>query len=398
MTKNMSSLSRLLRIGGFLLVSVAFVLAPAWAAQQAKTDPTDAPSGPEGKTDLRSIRWDVGASTTTLTVSVDESTYGFGQRAALGLHILVDADHNGLADADITGIRNSNGLSIDITPRVLDGTLSTLDCQDLAGSPTALTLTVNSQFANGRETFAFTLANGALPDGLSQSRWVAFGQSPEDTASAGPWDYLPDAANPDPTALNPGARTCAPGAGGLRSTMAQGFSLETHELSVSTTGTGSGAVSSSPGGIDCGSDCTEVYENGTSVTLTASPAGNSKFSGWSGSCSGSGTCQKTMNGERAVTALFKRRTTTTLNVSKSPGTLAAAGEISPAHHDISVLVRLLKEKNGAFVELDRKHPLLTSSSHYRASFARPSTGVCKITTRFSHADHVGSSAGRRFSC
>jgi len=41
-------------------------------------------------------------------------------------------------------------------------------------------------------------------------------------------------------------------------------------------------VTSSPGGIDCGSDCSEAYLEGTTVTLTPAVEAGSTFSGWSG--------------------------------------------------------------------------------------------------------------------
>ena len=64
-------------------------------------------------------------------------------------------------------------------------------------------------------------------------------------------------------------------------------------------------MTSTPAGINCGADCTEAYPFNTSVTLTASAAANSTFSGWSGEgCSGTLTCQVTMNQARNVTALF----------------------------------------------------------------------------------------------
>jgi hypothetical protein len=43
------------------------------------------------------------------------------------------------------------------------------------------------------------------------------------------------------------------------------------------------------------------------VTLSARVIGNAVFSGWSGACSGTGTCTVTMDATKAVTATFNRR-------------------------------------------------------------------------------------------
>lgn len=75
-------------------------------------------------------------------------------------------------------------------------------------------------------------------------------------------------------------------------------------LTVTKAGTGTGTVTSSPAGIDCGSDCTESYATGTSVTLTATPSAGSVFAGWSGACTGTGTCTVAMTEARSVTATF----------------------------------------------------------------------------------------------
>jgi hypothetical protein len=75
-------------------------------------------------------------------------------------------------------------------------------------------------------------------------------------------------------------------------------------LTVATAGTGRGTVTSSPAGISCGAVCSASYDPGTTVTLTAAAAAGSAFSGWSGACSGTGSCQVKMSAPSAVTATF----------------------------------------------------------------------------------------------
>ncbi len=53
-------------------------------------------------------------------------------------------------------------------------------------------------------------------------------------------------------------------------------------LSISKGGTGTGTVTSTPAGINCGATCAKDFTDNTSVALTATPAANSIFSGWSG--------------------------------------------------------------------------------------------------------------------
>src|SRR5882762_1408427 len=77
-------------------------------------------------------------------------------------------------------------------------------------------------------------------------------------------------------------------------------------LTASKTNLGSGTVTSSPAGINCGSTCSASYVSGTTVTLTATPAFLSSFGGWSGCDSVSGNvCTVSMNSARSVTANFR---------------------------------------------------------------------------------------------
>jgi tricorn protease-like protein len=75
-------------------------------------------------------------------------------------------------------------------------------------------------------------------------------------------------------------------------------------LTVTKQGSGAGSVKSRPAGIQCGTDCSETYSSGTVVTLRPTPAVGSAFAGWSGACSGTGTCTVTMDASKTVTATF----------------------------------------------------------------------------------------------
>lgn len=75
-------------------------------------------------------------------------------------------------------------------------------------------------------------------------------------------------------------------------------------LSVTRLGSGSGTVSTDVAGINCGTDCSENYPDGTVVNVTAVPAAGSVFSGWSGACTGTGTCSVTVDSAKSVGANF----------------------------------------------------------------------------------------------
>ena len=67
---------------------------------------------------------------------------------------------------------------------------------------------------------------------------------------------------------------------------------------------GPGAVSGAPTGT-CAERCDYIAPaRGASVTLTAQPNAGAQFAGWSGACTGTGSCTVTLQGNRAVTARF----------------------------------------------------------------------------------------------
>jgi streptogramin lyase len=91
------------------------------------------------------------------------------------------------------------------------------------------------------------------------------------------------------------------------------FTFQTAVLTVAESGSGSGQVTSNEpatasGQINCSgssAQCALTYMTGFPVTLTASAAAGSTFTGWSsGGCTGTAPCAVTMTGNTTVTAGF----------------------------------------------------------------------------------------------
>jgi uncharacterized protein YhjY with autotransporter beta-barrel domain len=77
-------------------------------------------------------------------------------------------------------------------------------------------------------------------------------------------------------------------------------------LTVATDGSGDGAVQSDDGAISCPGDCSQSYTDDEVITLMATAATGSFFTGWQGGgCSGTDSCVVTMTDNRDVLALFQ---------------------------------------------------------------------------------------------
>ncbi len=84
-------------------------------------------------------------------------------------------------------------------------------------------------------------------------------------------------------------------------------------VSVILAGSGQGTVTSSPAGLNCGNTCSASFDNGTNLTLTAAPATGSTFGGWSGACTGTGTCSISVTAASSVTATFNGASVQNIN-------------------------------------------------------------------------------------
>lgn len=101
-------------------------------------------------------------------------------------------------------------------------------------------------------------------------------------------------------------------------------------VTVTMAGTGSGTVTPSPAGNSCGANCYSGFASGATVTLTATPAAGSTFAGWSGACSGSGSCILSANGNMAVTATFTSHPTCSNGATNYPTCTPPLSSVSPA--------------------------------------------------------------------
>jgi hypothetical protein len=179
------------------------------------------------------------------------------------------------------------------------------------GAVEPLSAAASGAFAQGQQ-----VAVGA--DGATTVVWSQYDgsdyivQARTRPAGSGTFGAVQDLSTP---AINPSLPQVAVGADGM-TTVAwsrDGGSGEVVEYvssaatyyALTVTKQGSGTVTSSPAGIDCGTTCTSSVRWGSTVTLTAGAAAGSTFSGWRGACSGTATtCTVRMDQARAVTAEF----------------------------------------------------------------------------------------------
>lgn len=146
------------------------------------------------------------------------------------------------------------------------------------------------------------------PSGFSQQRTIlsGTGQSLSDVVTGSYTVTAPSVVvsgttyNPNPASQNITVTTGSATAS-VNYTQAPATSFV---LTVNKAGTGGGTVTSSPAGINCGATCSAPFSSGASVILSPVADTGSTFAGWSGACSGTGTCSVTMDAAKSVTATF----------------------------------------------------------------------------------------------
>jgi len=107
------------------------------------------------------------------------------------------------------------------------------------------------------------------------------------------------------------------------------FKLNVSYNTLTVSVDGNGVVTSTDGGINCPGTCTHNYPDNDQVTLNATPASGWAFSGWSGACSGTGSCVVTMSQNQSVSASFYQLPVTlTVSISGSGTVTSTDGFIN----------------------------------------------------------------------
>ena len=211
----------------------------------------------------------------------------------------------------------ASGTTVTLTPVANTGSLFAgwTGCDSVSGTTCTVTVSAARTVTASFTVQSFTLAVSRIGAGggtvTSSPAGISCGADCSESYTSGTTVTLTAAANGGSlfggwSGCNAvSGTTCTVSVTAARSVTAT-FNLQFFTLTVSKTGLGSGTVTSSPAGINCGSACSASYASNAVVTLTASPALLSGFTGWSGCDTVSGqTCTVATNRARSVTASFR---------------------------------------------------------------------------------------------
>ena len=209
--------------------------------------------------------------------------------------VLLNTSATSGADLGITGATAgppTDGSSFSYTAEIMnEGPQDATGVTFIEVLPTGVTLVsaTATQGSCNQSSGTVTCAIGSLATGLEATVTIAVTLKPTAANETLTTNMKVTANEPDLALAN---NTAAP-------------SAAVFMLAVSTDGTGTGTVTSTPAGISCGATCSQGYLGNSTVTLTATPAPGSVFTGWDGDTSG-GVDNVAMWGSQTVRATFDK--------------------------------------------------------------------------------------------
>ena len=172
-----------------------------------------------------------------------------------------------------------------------------------------------SLFSNGQGDCPLTTSSSSLPGTLSAGDLCVYSVT-----------FAPMTAgslNESLVLTDNNLNAISPSAAASQSIALSGVGVATNfTLAASTAGSGSGTLS----GTNCS---TGSYPPGTTVTCAAKPVSGSQFTGWSGACSGSGSCSFSLSSNSTVIANFSTAYTLTVTeVGTGSGSVTDGSQIT----------------------------------------------------------------------
>jgi len=225
----------------------------------------------------------------------------------------VTSDVGGIDCGTVCGTTLQQATNLTLTATATPGSVFTGWGGDCAGSVSSCSLTLDGDRA-ATATFKTLYALGVSPAGTGGGT-IASGDGGIDCGTTCSHAYASGTtvtltATPDAGSRFDGWGGACAGTGSCAvaldqaRTVSASFSAVLHRLTVTRAGNGTGTVSSSPTAITCGATCAADIRQASAISLTATPDLGSTFTGWSGDCAGTGTCDLSMDGPHAVTATF----------------------------------------------------------------------------------------------
>jgi hypothetical protein len=172
-------------------------------------------------------------------------------------------------------------------------------------------------------------------------------------------------------------------------------------ITITKLGSGQGAVTSVPGGINCGPTCSASFATRSQISLTAGPLTGSIFTGWGGDCAGtSATITVTVNTAMTCTATFGQQRPSvranpfgTHNLSDGPFQVqvvtVTGSQVTPvpAPADITVTLRrdVISQCSGLLFSSNRSATISqgqTSGGSLDAAGRDPACNTLPITTEW----------------
>ncbi|MGC9611111.1 MAG: InlB B-repeat-containing protein, partial [Minisyncoccia bacterium] len=154
------------------------------------------------------------------------------------------------------------------------------------------------------------------------------------------------------------------------------------KLTVSNAPSAGGSILGNGNSINCGTVCSEYFNENSSISLTAAPAAGYTFSKWTGDACNNSTSTScfifSINGDMSVTANFAPiQEQVTLTVSKSP---SGVGSVSGSGIDCGSTCSVILNKNSLVSITATAAPLAAMGPITGYSFSKWTGDVCNNST------------------